>query len=102
MRKDRVTPELVATIRIRDGECIPALLGAPGGCRDQWGSPIPLRGRYAPSHLQVMHVKEQPRLGVRAPSDPAHCVLGCDFHHDGWGTSRAGLAELRAYLREAT
>jgi len=44
------------------------------------------------------HVKDQPRMGKRAPSDAAHLVTLCWHHHlDGWATSHR--PELRVYLR---
>lgn len=48
------------------------------------------------------HVKDAPRMGKRAPSDPAHLVTLCEFHHLGskagrnWAT--ANRPALRAYL----
>ena len=48
--------------------------------------------------LTLDHVKDQPMMGKRAPSDPQHLVTLCIRHHlDGWATSHRPL--LRAYLR---
>jgi len=49
------------------------------------------------------HVKSEPRMGVRAPSDEAHLVSVCDGHSERgakaghqWNTANRPL--LRAYL----
>lgn len=44
------------------------------------------------------HVRDQPMMGKRAPSDPQHLVVVCEAHHiwTGWATSHR--PELRAYL----
>jgi hypothetical protein len=48
--------------------------------------------------LTLDHVKEQPRMGKRAPSDMAHLVTLCWHHHlDGWAT--AHRPQLRRYLQ---
>lgn len=78
-------PEVRIAVLERDGGCVAAVaLGAdPAGCR----------GR-----LTLDHVKDAPRMGVRAPSDPAHLVALCEAHHiwSGWATSHR--PELREYL----
>ncbi len=44
------------------------------------------------------HVKDEPQMGKRAPSDPQHLVTLCAYHHlEGWATSHRPL--LRWYLR---
>ena len=45
------------------------------------------------------HVRDQPMMGKRAPSDAAHLVLLCMNHHvwTHWATSHRPL--LREYLR---
>ena len=49
--------------------------------------------------LTLDHVKDQPMMGKRAPSDAAHLVTICWHHHlGGWATSHR--PELREYLRE--
>lgn len=85
--RDPVTPELRLVVLARDFGCVAVRLGEdPGTCR----------GR-----LTLDHVKDQPRMGRRAPSDAAHLVSLCESHHlDGWATSHR--PELRDYLREVT
>lgn len=52
------------------------------------------------------HVKSEPRMGVRAPSDTDHLVTLCEFHHLGskagrnWATAYRPL--LREYIRRRT
>ncbi len=49
--------------------------------------------------LTLDHVKDEPRMGVRAPSDEQHLVTLCSYHHleTGWATSHRPM--LRWYLR---
>lgn len=84
MRRDRVTPDLALAVLERDGGCVAVKLGA---------SPYECRGR-----LTLDHVKDQPRMGKRAPSDERHLVAICEAHHleNGWATSHR--PELREYL----
>ncbi len=83
-KADPVTPELRLEVLTRDGGCVAVRLGEP-----PWLCAGP---------LTLDHVKDQPRLGKRAPSDPAHLVSLCAAHHleTGWATSHR--PELRAYL----
>lgn len=84
MRSDPVTSQLRLAVFERDGGCVAPRLGATDDCA----------GR-----LTVDHVKDQPRMGKRAPSDMAHLASLCYRHHlDGWATSHR--PELREYLRE--
>lgn len=47
--------------------------------------------------LTLDHVKDAPRMGRRAPSDPQHLATVCEHHHlDGWATSHR--PQLREYL----
>jgi hypothetical protein len=82
-----VTPELRLAVLERDHSCVAVRLGADyRGCG----------GR-----LTLDHVKDQPRMGKRAPSDMAHLAVLCERHHlDGWATSHRPA--LRAYLREVS
>ena len=85
-RRDPVTHEVAVTVLQRDAGCVAVRLGE---------SPTACGGR-----LTLDHVKDQPRMGKRAPSDPEHLVALCENHHlwTGWATSHR--PELRAYLRE--
>ncbi len=88
MTRDRVSPELAAEVFARDGGCVAVTLG--------W-NPATCEGR-----LTLDHVKDQPRMGKRAPSDAAHLVALCEKHHiwTGWATSHRPA--LREYLRSVT
>jgi len=84
-KADPVDRETYIAVMLRDHGCIAVLLGA---------DPAKCRGR-----LTLDHVKDQPRMGKRAPSDTSHLVAICEHHHlDGWATSHR--PELRAYLSE--
>lgn len=80
--RDPVTPELRIEVLTRDQGCVGPMLGAPDPCR----------GR-----LTLDHVKDDARMGRRAPSDRRHLATLCEHHHlDGWATSHRG--GLREYL----
>ena len=83
-RRDPVTAGTAEHVLERDRGCIAVLLGAnPADCRPP---------------LTLDHVKDQPRMGLRAPSDRRHLVSICAGHHldTGWATSHR--PDLRAYL----
>ena len=91
MRKDPVTAEVAALVLRRDrGMCLAPLLdlSQSGTCS---------------GHLTFDHVRDQAMMGKRAPSDLAHLVTLCWFHHLGsraganWATSHRDA--LRTYLR---
>jgi hypothetical protein len=84
--RDPVSQELALAVIRRDGGCVAPYLG---------GSFMDCGGRTT-----LDHVKDEPRMGVRAPSDLEHLVTLCEAHHlwTGWATSHR--PELRAYLRE--
>jgi hypothetical protein len=82
--RDRVTQTVAVAVLERDQGCVAVVLGEePSSCG----------GR-----LTLDHVKDQPRMGKRASSDPAHLVSLCENHHlwTGWATSHR--PELRRYL----
>jgi hypothetical protein len=83
--KDPVTPELALAVLRRDQGCVAPRLG---------GSFMDCGGLHT-----LDHVKDEPRMGVRAPSDMAHLVTLCEQHHlwTSWATSHR--PELREYLR---
>ena len=80
-----MTPDVRVAVLERDQGCVAVLLDADPGTCD---------GR-----LTLDHVKDQPRMGKRAPSDAAHLVTLCERHHlwSGWATSHRPA--LRQYLR---
>jgi|ERR1035437_378273 hypothetical protein len=87
--KDPVTPELRQAVLERDRGCVARRLDSLAG--------------YCSGTLTLDHVKEEPRLGVRAPSDPAHLVTLCQGHSEvgmksghQWNTANRPL--LRSYL----
>ncbi len=104
--KDPVTPELRAAVLSRDNyQCVAGRMEFTKA----WLSPevdrallftgnayIPLPDCSGP--LTLDHVRDQPMMGKRAPSDMQHLVTLCAFHHleSGWATSHR--PELRAYL----
>ena len=85
--KDPVTPELRAAVLERDGGCVAPLISG-------W-----YLVEFCEGPLQLDHVREQPMMGKRAPSDMAHLAAVCRAHHteNGWATSHRPA--LRAYLR---
>jgi hypothetical protein len=91
MRADPVTPETAAAVFLRDGSCIAPLLG--GSAHDCWG------------RATLEHVKDELRMGKRAPSDLRHLVALCSGHTEEgrragyqWNTDKANRAKVRAYL----
>jgi hypothetical protein len=87
MHRDPVTPELRLLVMLRDQGCVAPRLDPDAD---------PCRGRPT-----LDHVKSQPMMGKRAPSDMAHLVTLCEHHHlDGWATS-PHRPLLRAYLATA-
>lgn len=83
--RDPVRGDVALAVLERDGGCLAVKLGA---------DPRDCAGR-----LTLDHVKDQPRMGKRAPSDVRHLVAICRGHHidTGWATSHR--PELREYLR---
>ncbi len=81
---DPVTAELRVAVLDRDQGCVAVALGE---------DPMDCRGR-----LTLDHVKDQPRMGKRAPSDARHLVAICEEHHLWTGWATAHRPELRDYL----
>jgi hypothetical protein len=95
-RRDPVTSKTRETVLRRDGGCVAAILNPRHVCRDQWGR---LHGPHVLDAMTLDHVQEgYGRMGLRAPSDPAHLVTLCAGAHllTGWATSHR--PELRDYL----
>ena len=99
-RRDPVTPAIREAVLRRDGRCMAAILDSSHLCVDRWGH------AQLSTWLDLMtldHVQEgYGRMGVRAPSDPAHLVTLCWGAHllTHWATSHR--PELRAYLAGVT
>ncbi len=94
-RRDPVTPEMRLRVFRRDGGCVAPRLG--GSAMDCFGQ------------LTLEHVKDELRLGIRAPSDEAHLVTLCEGHTENgrragyqWNTAKPNRIAVRAYLEEAT
>jgi hypothetical protein len=92
MRRDPVKATTAVRVFARDKGCVAPQLG--GSAMDCWG------------RLTLEHVKSEPRMGVRAPSDTAHLVTLCQGHmEDGrragfqWNTSKPNREKVRAYLQ---
>lgn len=93
-RKDPVTPEVRQAVLDRDRECVLVKRDPMHICKDQWGRWHPAN---AVDRLSLEHVKDQPRMGVRAPSDPQHLVALC--HAANLAVpSKAERAWMRLYL----
>lgn len=93
--RDPVTPAVRQAVLIRDGGCVAPYLGAPDGCATAFGYPVPTGA--TDGWVELDHVRDQPMIGKRAPSDVAHLVSLCHHHHqDGWATANRGV--LRLYL----
>lgn len=92
---DRVTPELRAEVLRRDGACILYLLDQRHVCRDAWNVS---HSPFATHKLSIEHVKDEPRMGVRGPSDLAHCVAMC-YAANVAVPSKDQRVAIRAYLR---
>jgi hypothetical protein len=89
MRRDPVTPETRDAVLQRDSGCVASRV-----CDCLASHEDACFGR-----LTLDHVKDQPRMGKRAPSDMAHLVTLCWHHHLGSGWATAHRPELRLYLQ---
>ena len=88
--KDPVTPDVRLDVLNRDDwACV-----APKVCDCLASDATTCAGR-----LTLDHVKDQPRMGKRAPSDRDHLATVCERHHLGTGWATAHRPELREYLR---
>lgn len=90
-RRDPVTPAVRLAVLERDSGCRAPLLG--GSFLDCWG------------RLTLEHVKDDLRMGVRAPSDPAHLVTLCEGHTEpgmragySWNLDKRNREKVRDYL----
>jgi hypothetical protein len=91
-----VTPAIREAVLRRDGQCVASILDPEHQCRGEWGN------WHSPWQTDLMtldRVQEgYGRMGVRAPSDPAHLVTLCWGAHllTHWATSHRPA--LRGYL----
>lgn len=93
-KADPVTTELREQILDRDGWCVLAKLDPDHQCRDTWGMPHHPADR---AKLTLEHVKDQLRMGLRAPSDARHLLALCGGANTGV-PSKADREAFRAYL----
>jgi len=91
MTRDPVTSDMALAVFARDNGCMAPRLG---------GSYFDCFGRD-----RIEHVKSEPRMGRRAPSDMAHLIVLCQGHtEDGmrggkvWATDKANRQAMRDYL----
>lgn len=91
---DTVTAAVHAQVLARDGVCFLYRLDARHICRDRWGRS---HGPGDRIRLTVDHVKDDPAMGKRAPSDLAHLVAMCWAGNVG-GPSKAIRQAEREYL----
>jgi hypothetical protein len=94
-RKDPVTPEMAVAVFQRDTGCMAPRLG--GSVMDCWG------------RNTLEHVKDELRMGVRAPSDMAHLITLCEGHTEpgmkagrSWNLNSENRVAMREYLRKVT
>lgn len=91
-RTDAVSNAVWLEVMARDKRCFILRLDSTHVCRDRWGTPHDSR-----LWLTLDHVKAQPRMGVRAPSDAAHMVAMCHGANTGVPSKAVREAE-RSYL----
>lgn len=97
-KADPVTAEVRWAVMHRDHECFLHRLDPDHVCRDRWGNVHP---PTATRSLTVEHVKDDLRMGVRAPSNIGHLVAMCHAGNVGV-PSRETREAMRAYLRGET
>ncbi len=98
MTRDPVTPELREHVLRRDGGCFLRRFDPAHSCKDQWGKP---HSSYDIWRLSLDHVKDQPMMGKRAPSDARHLVAMCYSANIAVPSSEVRAAE-REYLKGVT
>jgi len=94
--RDRVTKADREYIFTRDGGCVMARFDTQHVCRTVYGE------AHAPGDLRLLtieHVKDDLRMGRRAPSDRRHMVALCGMANDQV-PSKEARAILRLYLSE--
>lgn len=94
-KPDPVTGAVRWAVMRRDGQCVLSRLDPTHECRDRWGTPHP---PTATRSLTVEHVKDELRMGQRAPSDLGHLVAMCYAGNVGV-PSKEQRAAIREYLR---
>ena len=69
-----VTEDIRRAVLARDQACFIWRLDRHHVCKDRWGRE---HSPYETWRLSLDHVKDEPRMGKRAPSDMAHLVAMC-------------------------
>ena len=82
----------------RDKYCILLRLDPDHRCRDRWGEYHDPRNL---DKLTIEHVKLEPMMGKKAPTDLAHLVAMCAYANVAV-PSRVTRDAIRQYLREVT
>lgn len=77
---------------VRDGGCLMVRFDPRHVCRDRWGVPHAATTLHL---LTVDHVKDESRMGKRAPSDVRHLVALCHYANVGVPSK-----DFRAFERE--
>jgi hypothetical protein len=93
-KPDPVTASVRWAVMRRDRQCILATLEPGHVCRDRWGN---IHRPDNTLRLTVEHVKDELRMGVRAPSDLRHLVAMC-YAGNVEVPSKSNRAAIRAYL----
>jgi len=94
MTRDRLTAEVHAFVLARDLACVLYKFDRTHICADRWGRS---HSPYDLSKLTVDHVKAEPMMGRRAPSEPASMVAMC-WMGNVRGPSKAVRLAERSYL----
>ena len=94
----RVSRELREAVMRRDQCCILLRLDLDHRCRDVWGEYHDPRDL---GRLTCEHVKTEPMMGKKAPTDLAHLVALCGYANVAV-PSRAMRDGMRQYLREVS
>ena len=111
-RKDPVTPEIRARVMTRDIRAwldrYPLFRNVRGGARSIHGCVAvflaPNTSGPCSGKLTLDHIKDEPMMGQRAPSDLDHLVTLCEGHTErgakaGFQWNTANRQILRWYLR---
>jgi hypothetical protein len=92
---DKVTEDLRRRVLVRDQVCFIFRIDRGHICADRWGR---LHSPYETWRLSLDHVKDQARMGKRAPSDEWHLVAVCYKGNIDVPSKEVRMAE-RTYLQ---
>jgi hypothetical protein len=94
-KPDPVTASVRWAVMHRDKRCVLSIYDPAHVCRDRWGAEHPPTNTR---RLSIEHVKDELRMGVRAPSDLGHLVALCHGANVAV-PSKDQRAWIREYLR---